>query len=487
MKKNNHGVKITSVVVSAIIAITSISYTLNKKESNDITTTIITSTGANQIDDKYNNNISIEDILETKFETYSYEELVDKLQCSSKKFDRQTQKYLENLVQIVYKNGTNLDGILNQIFNFEVSNFIMENIIKPLDEIKNIEIVSYDDYDRLSELDYRTYYDSEKDKIVICNESEIFNYQRLLEELMHVNQTDILSTSEDGKEFDYADYCIFGEGEANVISWPLAYGTICNDSVCVMYSDENYSDESIIFGTGYSYSAATKYYMYLTTLLGKDIMNEAKSSHDVSVITNALKEMYGISSGDFYDKMKDVVVDLMNNIDNKRTHMLAPIENIYFKCLEQKLERIDNQKELIEFFNMYRYINIQYGFIYNEFDENSNIIDKTDVVIDQSIENKLFEKLEEYSVLSSLSSDVETRKKIFDSVINPVKYDGNNIYPVSLESVSILYDEELHSVLLSYNGDTIVTSVDTKEYKIIKNQSLNSGFSIFDLYDEKII
>ena len=53
-------------------------------------------------------------------------------------------------------------------------------------------------------------------------------YQRLLEELMHTNQTDILSYSENGNILDYADYLILGEGEANVISWALVYGKICN-------------------------------------------------------------------------------------------------------------------------------------------------------------------------------------------------------------------------------------------------------------------
>lgn len=487
MNKRKNGVIITSVVLSTIIAISSVGYSLNKKEPNNISTTIPSVTQEVEVDNNIINN-SIEQILDNEtLETYSYEELMLQLELNSSKFDNQTQNYLRNLVEIVYKNGKDLNSILNSISNFETSNFIMENIVKPLEKLNNIEIVSYDDYDRLNELDYRTCYDEDKQEIRICNETKDINYQRLLEELMHTNQTDILSYSENGNILDYADYLILGEGEANVISWALVYGKICNDSTCIMYSDDTYSDENIIYGTGYSYSAATKYYMYLVNLLGGDLIVDAINTHDASIITNALHEQYGIDGEDFYNKMKDVVVDLASNIDTERTHLLAPIENTYLSCLEQKLEKIDSEEELIEFLDLYRYTNIQYGFIHNEMNENSDMIDKTKDIIDKSIEDRLFERLEEYSVLEQLSDDSDIRRKIFDSLINPVRDSEKSIYPISLENTNISYDADLESVVLEYDGNSIVTNVNNRESKLYRQQLIDNGINIFDSYEAKML
>lgn len=486
--KYKNGVIITSVVLSTIIAVTSAGYTLNKKEmdNNNISTSIAMQT--TQIDVSNNNIVKDDESAEQEvLQNFSLEELIKQLETTYGKFDKQTQMSLKKLVETVYKNGNRLTEILNQISDFEVSNFILKNIIHPLQHINNIEIVSHDDYDRLNELGYTTCYDEGKNEIRVCNETETLNYQRLLEELMHVNQTDILAEVETGKEFDYADYCILAEGEANVLSWALTYDAICNDSVCIMYSDDTYSDENIIYGTGYSYSAVTKYYMYLVTLIGYDTLQEARKLHDTTVITDALSKTYNIDGREFYNNMKDIIIDLMSNIDNQRTHMLAPIENTYFNCLEQKLEKITDAKELINFFDLYRYMNIQYGFIHNEFDENSNAVDKTDKLVDKSIENMLFEKLEEYSILDKFVDESVSRRKIFNAIINPVRNEEKAIYPISLSNVSISYDQNSNNIVLGFNNNLVITNIDSRK-SVLKQGIVNEeGINLFDINTERVI
>ena len=120
-------------------------------------------------------------------------------------------------------------------------------------------------------------------------------------------------------------------------------------------------------------------------------------------------------------------------------------------------------------------------------DKNSDMLDKTKDVIDKSIEDRLFEKMEEYSVLEQFSNDSISRRKIFDSLINPIRDSEKSIYPISLKSVSISYDENTNNVILGYNGNSTITNVVTKQSKFLAEQTKDNGINIFGFYEEKIM
>lgn len=109
--------------------------------------------------------------------------------------------------------------------------------------------------------------------------------------------------------------------------------------------------------------------MYLLTLTDYDTVNKFKKTLDSDVITDELSKLYGINGAEFYTKMKEVIVDSVSSIYDKRTPQMVYCEKVYNTCMSKKISDIGNAKEAKEVLNLYRYMNIQYGYEYSFYDE----------------------------------------------------------------------------------------------------------------------
>ena len=280
-----------------------------------------------------------------------------------------------------------------------------------------------------------------------------------------------------------AEYCNWGEGEANAWAYMLTYPTIENESDVLFYPEKGNEDKMYtFFGTGNSfYTLATRYYMQLLTLVGYDAVEEFKKNPDSSKIVEILSSKYGIDGKTYYDNMQKVTESAMNYEDSKNIDLLVGNEEIYFKCLEKKLASANSNDEVLELFNYSRYYNSQYAGLYQTYKGGRYVSEKYLSAKENYLKN-LFLKVEDTGALNGLASDSDERFKIFYAIMNPeVDIHNEGKQPVSLATSKITYDGTYVGISNSKSSVNINT-----ETRIITPASKNTiGYNIFSTQSEQ--
>ena len=461
-KFENIPIRITSLSLAALMALGLSGCKTNKEKSQFISesSSIVIEADDYFVSNKKDTN-----------EISNYDELLATLKTNASQFDTDTQQELEELFNIIYTNYDNVSDLLK--FNGFPSkdDLIMEKFIEPLKNIKFIKTIKQGDENFLDNLDRiggASCYKKEENGIYLVywgSESEAERHRVLFEEIIHSTQKELTESD----TMDGCDYYIFGEGEANAISGLLVEDKINNTNSFLFYDENNKNHEYCNHGIGgYHYTLASKYYMYLVTLVGYDTVNSFKENTDSKIISDKLTNLYGIDGIEYYDNMKKVIADAFSDITDKRTDMFVENEQIYYRCLDKRLSYINTEEETKDFFDLYRYMINQYGSEYNEYDENGNYIDKTSTKFDRSaIEEKLFNKMVSFKIFDNLSESKNNQKAIFYALLYPKRKYDESCYPSSLKKCNVSYDGE--NVIIEYGKDCFVTNLNSRETTVEDN------------------
>ena len=151
----------------------------------------------------------------------------------------------------------------------------------------------------------------------------------------------------------------------------------------------------------------------------------------------------------------------------------------------KKLSTLKEEKEIKDFFDVYRMMNIQYKLTYEEtYYKGYDVVyvDKTNSKIDNSdIENELFKKMNNIGAFDSLSTNSKEQKNIFDALLNPKADEYDSCIPYTLKNSDLSYDGK--NVIISSKDTTIVTNVNTKTTTRVNKQV--TGYNIFDTQSEE--
>ena len=497
-KRKKYGIRITSLVMSLITTISFAGCSVKKNDGKYDGSKVITT---NSYSDEVLDNNKKDDIMTTDSNvnelttdeakakidseagktlsnntstTKSLDSILKELDDNTTKFSPEVRNYLNDLVKNAYNNYDNLADVLCECSLPDKCTFLEEKIIKPLKNVDSIDIVSNNDpdfYELKSKYKTSRWIESEKKIIVFCDFYSEDKYpQILMEEIIHSGQGKLNKV-----ELGYSEYCIFAEGEANSFSWPLTFGKINNSGIDIFYDDESMNNTNFGYGTGhFAHALASKYYMYLLSLTDYDTVNNFKKTLDSSVITDKLSKMYGIDGAEFYNEMKDVIADSASSIYDKRTPQMVYCEKVYNACMNKKISNISSAKEAKEMLELYRYMNIQYGYEYSYYDENNDVyVNKTNEKIGniETISN-LYNKCKKYGVFS-VSDDSVKDKEAFYAFVCPERNSDEIIYFISCKNAAI-----------KLNGDNLIVSNDLGTYETninnLTSKTINSNYNYLD-------
>lgn len=474
--------RITSLFLSTVTAVTMAGCKLNKNKNNNentITTTSISMESENT--SPISESLPDIDTVEiTKLEAEQrrkiqdekeYKKLKPELDNAIKKYPSEVQKELKELFDTVY---TNYDDIYNLLKFSKIpkkEELINNLLINPLKN--NIKTIKFTNTGSSS------YFDYDKKEICIAKENEKVRKNVLFEEIIHSTQMNVINKLDSTT----AEYCNWGEGEANAWAYMLTYPTIENESDVLFYPEKGNEDKMYtFFGTGNSfYTLATRYYMQLLTLVGYDAVEEFKKNPDSSKIVEILSSKYGIDGKTYYDNMQKVTESAMNYEDSKNIDLLVRNEEIYFECLEKELSCANSNDEVLELFNYSRYYNSQYAGLYQIYKGGRYVSEKYLSAKENYLKN-LFLKVEDTGALNGLASDSDERFKIFYAIMNPeVDIHNEGKQPVSLATSKITYDGTHVGISNSKSSVNINT-----ETRIITPASKNTiGYNIFSTQSEQ--
>lgn len=482
-KKKKYGIRITSLVMSLITTISFAGCSVKKNDSkydgskvqttnsysdeiisdNEKDDIIITDSNDNELTTseaitKINNEITKVNSNNSVTSTKSLDYILKELDSNTVQFSADVRNYLNDMIKNAYNNYDNLSNTLCQSKLPDKCTFLEEKIINPLKNVNSIDIITSSDpnfYELKSKYGTSRWIESEGKIIVFCDSYNEENYpQIIMEEIIHSGQ-EKLNTSNLG----YSEYCIFAEGEANSYSWPLTFGKINNSGIDMFYDDESMNNTNYGYGTGYfTHALASKYYMYLLSLLDYDTVNEFKKTLDSSVITDKLSKLYGIDGKEFYDEMNEVIADSASSIYDKRTPQMVYCEKIYNKCINQKINSINSKDSAKDVLDLYRYMNIQYGYEYTCYDEESELyVDKTNDKINylETI-NNLYNKCNKYGAFS-VSDNMNKDKEAFYAYVCPERNDDEKIYFISCKNANVKLEGD--NLIVSNNLGTYKTNI----------------------------
>ena len=497
-KGKKYGIRITSLVMSLITTISfagcSVKKNDGKYDGSKVLTTdsysdeilndnkndniILTDTDGNKLTSTEAKTIIDNEVRKTQADninvTKSLDSILNELNNNTVKFSPDVRSYLNDLVKNAYNNYDSLENALCESSLPDKCTFLEEKIINPLKNVESIDIITSnnpDFYELKSKYGTSRWVENEKKIIVFCDSYNEDKYpQILMEEIIHSGQAK-LNTSKLG----YSEYCIFAEGEANSYAWPLTFGKINNSGIDMFYDDESMNNVNYGYGTGYFYYAlASKYYMYLLTLTDYDTVNKFKKTLDSTAITDKLSKLYGIDGAEFYNEMKEVIADSSSSIYDKRTPQMVYCEKVYNTCMNKKIGNISNAKEAKEMLELYRYMNIQYGYEYSYYDENNDVyVNKTNEKIDNlGTINNLYNKSKRYDVFS-VSDNGYKDKEAFYAFVCPERNSDENIYFISCKDAAIKLEED--NLIVSNKLGTYKTNINN-----LSSKTVSSNYNYLD-------
>ena len=351
-------IKITSLGLAAVMAVTMAGCTVSRdNDKNPVNNETITSTTLEVTSPNVTSPSEVTEAAEVKIpETpkvevanITYEELMNEFYASIEKFDDATQDYLKSIFSIAYSNADDLIDTLSPLGIPNKNVFFQEKIVKSLEKIDFFKVVleETDEYEELREKYETSRYVMEENGIYMFvtgwNQSE--QIQVALEEIIHAGQDNLIKAN-----IDFATFEILTEGEANLYSWALAFGNINNDSLDFFRYKDNDKDLFQMYGSGHNdHSIASKYYIYLMSLVGYDVMNEMRNKYNPSLLITKLSSSYQLDGEKLLNDMADVMVDAACGIEDGRTDMMLNVEKTFNKCLEKEVSKLDNKKDVKDF------------------------------------------------------------------------------------------------------------------------------------------
>lgn len=406
-----------------------------------------------------------------KNDIISNEELIDSFNNNVAHFDKETQTLLRKNLDEMMKNGDKLSSVLRACGFPDANVAINENFVKPLKNIKFIYFYGSGDAERDKKaMESGTSFFSDEDQGIYVyfpfSQKETEIRKMLKEECIHGSQDNIVNHN-----LGYEDYLIFGEGKANLFSWVLTDGCVNNEGAYCS-SDENlneYENYGLSYG---AYCFSTKYYVYLCALLGYKIMAEFEENISTEILMKSLSVNYNIDGEKFYNDMKSVIAFASENNWPDVFNEYLDIEKTFWKCMEHRLDRMNSKEDVEAFFELYRYLNLQFGFGYYEFvanhdDGSTEYANRTDKKLDLSVlDNKLFEKMEKFGILSDVNGNKEIRRKIFNSLVhvNIFDYIYETLFPILILDADIKYNADTNE--LSVYSETFSFMINTNNGKV---------------------
>ena len=449
------GIRIVSFLLALLLVFTITGCTSQKDSDTPSESEPVTTTTAPQQTSTTREPVSTTENIDEKmrYDKVSYEELVANLNENTKRFDPDLQAYVKDIVSIAYQNAGELCSVLQSVGVPEKEILLNEKVIKSLGKIDLLRIFSEmdDDYSEFWNQYQTSRYVKEENAIYmfVTSWNQTEQVQILLEELVHAGQDYVLDS-----DVDYSVTEILTEGEANLYAWAMGFGNINNDALDFMRFRKNDNDLFQLYGAGHQdHAAASKYYIYLLSLVGYNAMNYLKYNDvDMKVITDKISQLYGVDGEHFFNLMVDVIVDLATGIEDGRTDMMLEIEKTYNECLLQIVETLSSKEEIEAFLKLYRFINIQFGTRHlvrdQETDNYTDVTAQDASLSREKIESALFEKMEACGLLktmvSGLPADQAMQKQIFDLIVDPPRPEeyGDNYYSIDISASKISYAPE---------------------------------------------
>lgn len=465
----NKKIRVTSFVMSLVTIITMGGCNL-KKDKEDISKSSISSVTYEDlkddikttIEDNISSNIlTNNDITKKKDENTkkidskdeNLNDLINLLDKNTQKYSSSVRNKLRNLIILSYNNLEDFERVFSSVKVPNKYELIKNKLIMPLENIDDIKFLNSeknDNYYELLERESTSCYE-QKDKTIYIFEDKIIDSvdKVLLEEIIHAGQNM-------DNTYDFSKYLIEKEGEANFYSSIFAYGKINNTYFCSMNDEGNLDSMYLGYGLGFNcHSFASKYYAYLLALTDYETMEVYEMTGDSNPLINKISTTYKIDGNKFYDEMREVVLDLSSNICDKKVKEAINCENTFLACMNQKIDNINSKEETLEMINLFRYLNLQFGFEKFSYDSNDNVVFSTDKVINRKETiNKLYNKCKEYNSFN-ISSDENTNKKAFNALLNARRDEENIIQFFSITDKNILL-----------NGDNLIISNNNDSYSI---------------------
>lgn len=484
------GIRITSLFLSVVTVVTMGGCVIKKDQSKEnIGIVPLTSVSMSNEENNYKSQINNQNENNDKYievNDPTYDELLELLNENTKHLDSNIQKDLEEMLEIAYSNKDSIDQVL-PLFGFSTTaNILKDKIVEPLKEISFIDVTHSDDedyYDKISKYGTSCYDEEENGIHIFCDEFNENNLlQILLEEIIHSGQ------HYDSKKQDLglSYYYLFGEGEANLLSWMLTYGAINNSPAVFFYDDEDYCKTNVGYGLGNStYSLCTKYYMYLNTLVGNDAIEEYKKDFNDDFLINKLDNL-GIDGEKFFTSMREVIISNAYNTDKEYTKTFVDIEKQFLGLMEKKVNNANTKEEVENLLETYRYLNIQFGYEFIDYTNDGKAIDKTKTKLDKTnIKHSLFEKCKEHEVLSDLwVLPQDKQEDIFNLIIDPARDRENPVYCLGILNSRISYD--LKTDTISVFNENCSYTQHLKSQQIISSVTPDS-FTEFKFSQGKIM
>ena len=142
--------------------------------------------------------------------------------------------------------------------------------------------------------------------------------------------------------------------------------------------------------------------------------------------------------------------------------------------MNKKIENISNSKEAKEMFELYRYMNIQYGYEYSCYDEDNEIyINKTNEKIGNlETINNLYNKCKKYDAFS-VSDNGTKDKEAFYAFVCPERNSDENIYFISCKDAIIKLEED--NLIVSNKLGTYKTNINN-----LSSKTVSSNYNYLD-------
>ena len=388
-----------------------------ENKSENIMTTIMEETS------KKNDNVS-----EIDYDKLSLKNELNEV-LSEKEFDSLVNEYLNEVFNKLYDNYDNMYRVHTNSEFPDKTTFIRDRFINNIkNNINSIVLVdensSKEDIDSLG--GSNGMFVSYGKKIFIdkrLNEEDILN--TMFHEITHATQGEIGTIY---KKYNGL-YNVFTEGKSSYISTFMDDKiSACNGADCYFRGDERY----LFYSSDSAYSLYARYYAMILYLSDYDTIESLEKDFDINNLIDSIEGKYNINARSFLFN-----VNKLCSTDKIDFNMVKDLENVYFNCLKQDLDKVSSSEEAYKLLEDYRYFKLQYRVECDVWDEDYNSKDITDEKFPMYLEfeEQLYEKVSQYDILPN-----ENRREIFDTILLR-NNKGNKNLEISVSNLNVLYND----------------------------------------------
>lgn len=391
------------------------------------------------------------------------------IEVNKKGFSDATYKYLKAAFDKTYENYDSWKQINKDLPSKE--QYIRDNIISNIKNIKNIYLLPIESNEAQDKLNkgYGLGTTNNKFEIfLITDDSYESNFdkevERLLHEIIHVGQKNIVFNKEYFSNYDYLKTIII-EGEATYkqkfmnepTAEKLASKCISNGNYDLIYQNDN----------GQGYHKDLSIYSSLVFLAGYDAMERVSSGEqEINSIKVSIERRYGKQTADtiFSELVKQ---DKAEKNGDEKAQMEAAT-NFYkevLKCIEKDIAKLKTKKDVIEYTNIYRAykINVLPKISKGDVDHTNEYFGIAE--LDAQLSNKIIET-EAFEFSTDNAKNKQAVRCLLFTSKDPLPGTNGTYVPINLEEVEYAFNNG--NLTLKYNNKTEFNSENKETFVTMK-------------------